>query len=95
MKLHFSLFFSFCIDSIRLPFSGMVNFPTQGRNMFYNHSEKGLLTLGQASLTSLLASWTSWDDKLRQKISCSCSASENGYGSSNVAHSGKMHWTRK
>ena len=57
----FSLFLSFCIDSIRLPFSGMINFPTQGRNMFYNPSEKELLTLGQASLTSLLASWTSWD----------------------------------
>ena len=63
--------------------------------MFYNRSEKELLTLGQASLTSLLASWTSWDDKLRQKISSSCSASGNGYGSSNVAHSGKIHWTKK
>ena len=35
--------------------------------MFYKRSEKGLLSLGQASVTSLLASWTSWDDKLRQK----------------------------
>ena len=42
--------------------------------MFYNRTEKGLLSLGQASLTSLLALWTSWDDKLRQKISSSCSA---------------------
>lgn len=60
--------------------------------MFYNRSEKGLLSLGQ---DSLLASWTSWDDKLRQKISSSCSSSGSGYSSSNVAHSGKTHWTKK
>ena len=63
--------------------------------MFYKRSEKGLLSLGQGSVTSLLALWTSWDDKLRQKISSSCSASGNGYGYSNVAHSGKTHWTKK